>query len=141
MNASARYGTATAPVGATADPEIWGAGLSLGFSGFTIGGSFAEQDGSFGAFQNSMDGSAFDVGIGYANGPWSYSLTYFEGNNVSNLVAASREELQTVIAAAKYKVADNFSVGAFIADTEWTETVSAATVDGTVLGVSAQFSF
>ncbi len=206
VNASARYGTASAP-GKGTDPEIWGAGLKFGFSGFTIGGSFAEQDGT-----KNRDGSSFDVGIGYSNGPWSYSLTYFEGNNVDNEgildvarikavapkeavpsriateivpaveavtavgdtqgVAAvegvavgdlipgkpavkevkafagslgdptATEELKTIVLAVKYTVSSNFSVGAFIADSSFSESVGPADdVDGTVVGIGASFSF
>jgi predicted porin len=140
VDASARYGTATAtaPGGApTTDPEIWGGGISLGFSGFTFGGSYAEQDAA-----GTLDGSSYDVGIGYSNGPWSYSLTYFEGNNRTGAGPTTRAELETIMLAAKYKVAPNFSVGAFVADTEYTTPgVAANAVDATVVGVSAQFTF
>ncbi len=136
VNASARYGTASAAAGT--DPEVWGAGLSLGFSGFTIGGSYAEQDGTV-----AQDGRAFDIGIGYANGPMSYSLTYFDGENIDNEGAVgAKETLQTIMLAAKYKVASNFSVGAFIANTQFEEPGTPADdVEGTIIGVSASFSF
>ncbi len=147
INASARYGTASAPAGGT-DPEVWGAGFGIGFSGFTFGGSFAEQDGTL-----LMDGNAYDVGIGYANGPMSYSLTYFRGKNIDDENALvnglnSYEELETIVLAAKYTVNSNFSVGAFIADTDFTEDLDdfgvangGEDVSGTVLGVTASFSF
>ena len=147
VDASARWGTASAPGGGV-DPEIWGAGLNIGFSGFTIGGSFAEQDGTA-----ARDGHAYDVGIGYANGPMSYSLTYFSGENIDNenvvaLGGIAKEELETIILAATYKVNSNFKVGAFVANTDFTETFSDGAgaaglddVEGTVLGVSASFSF
>lgn len=149
VDASARWGTATGnPAGGLpgTDPEVWGAGLKLGFGGFTVGGSFAEQDGA-----GARDGAGFDVGVGFANGPWSYSLTYFEGNNrgggnshatVAPAVAGTRFELQTVVLAANYKVSPNFNVGAFVADTEFSDIAAPANdIDGTVIGVSAQFSF
>ena len=153
LDGSARYGIASAPGGAD-DPEVWGAGLSLGFSGFSFGGSYAEQDGTA-----ARDGSAYDVGIGYANGPMSYSLTYFKGKNIDdeNLGTANGtnlggqwayEELETWVLAAKYKVNSNFAVGAFIADTDFSEDFDDSglasggdDVDGTVLGVTASFSF
>ena len=136
INASARWGTASAPAAAT-DPEVWGGGLSLGFGGFTIGGSYAEQDGTANA-----DGSSYDVGIGYSSGPMSYSLTYFEGKNVDNENIATDETLETIVLAAKYKVNSNFAVSAFIANTNFEEEVSNVDdVEGTVLGVAAQFSF
>jgi predicted porin len=141
VNASARYGTASAPAAGT-DPEVWGAGLKIGFSGFSIGGSYAEQDGTgVGAGLGNQDGSAYDVGIGYANGPMSYSLTYFSGSNVDN-VAFGEETLDTIVLAAKYKVASNFSVGAWIADVSFEDVAAPANnVDGTVVGVGASFSF
>jgi hypothetical protein len=145
VDASARYGTASA-TGAT-DPTIWGAGLNLGFAGFTVGGSFAEQEGTA-----ARDGHSYDAGIGYANGPMSYSFTYFKGTNADNenavLAVNANEDLETFMLAAKYKVNSNFSVGAFIADTSFEEDLNDAglagggeDVDGTVVGVTASFSF
>ena len=147
LDGSLRWGQASAP-GAAIDPEIWGAGLAVGFSGVTIGGSYAEQDGTL-----ARDGSAYDLGISYANGPMSYSLTYFKGKNIDNEnitngALYAYEELETWVLAAKYKVNSNFSVGAFIADTDFSEDIDDSgnatggdDVDGTVFGVSASFSF
>ena len=147
VDASARWGTASAPAGGV-DPEVWGAGLNVGFSGFTIGGSFAEQDGTA-----AMDGHSYDVGIGYANGPMSYSLTYFSGENIDNenvvaLGGIAKEEMETIVLAVKYTVNSNFKVGAFIANTDFSESFSDGAgaaglddVEGTVLGVGAAFSF
>ncbi len=146
VDASARWGTASAPAGGV-DPEVWGFGLNLGFGGFTIGGSFAEQDGTA-----AQDGHSFDVGIGYSDGPMSYSLTFFSGENIDNenvaLGGAAKEELETIVLAVKYTVNSNFKVGAFIANTDFTETfdnagtaLGAENVEGTVLGVGASFSF
>ena len=137
VNASARYGTASAPAAGT-DPEVWGAGLSIGMNGFTFGGSYGEQDGTA-----LRDGRAFDVGIGYSNGPVSYSLTYFDGENIDNEGApGAKESLETIILAVKYKVASNFSVGAFVANTKFEEAATPVDdVEGTIVGVSASFSF
>ena len=147
VDASARWGTASAPAGGV-DPEVWGAGLNLGFSGFTIGGSFAEQDGTA-----ARDGHAYDVGIGYTSGPMSYSLTYFKGENADNenvvaLGGIAKEEMETIVLAVKYAVNSNFKVGAFIANTDFTESfddtgaaTGAENVEGTVIGVGASFSF
>jgi len=149
VDGSVRWGQASAVPGPGAvDPEVWGAGLAIGFSGVTIGGSYAEQDGA-----GVLDGSAYDIGVSYANGPMSYSLTYFKGKNIDqeNPVATAvynYEELETIMLAAKYKVNSNFSVGAFIADTDFTEDLDDSgnagggdDVDGTVLGVTTSFSF
>ncbi len=153
IDASARYGVASG-FGTNSDPEIWGAGLSFGFSNFTFGGSYAEQTDTA-----SSDGSSYDLGMSYANGPMSYSLTYFKGKNIDNENPGTTngtlprgvwayEELETWVLAAKYKVNSNFAVGAFIADTDFSEDFDDSgvasggdDVDGTVLGVTASFSF
>jgi predicted porin len=164
LGLSARYGTASAAPGGT-DPEVWGGGINLGFGAFKIGGSFGEQDGTA-----DNDGNSFDVGVSYANGPWSYSLTYFEGTNADdeaiagvtgvtagfdsegNLVTpgvigvgalpGAKETLKQIIAAATYKVNGNFKVSAFIADVDFDEDTSTANdIEGTVVGFGAKFSF
>jgi hypothetical protein len=135
INASARYGTASAPAPAVNDPTVWGVGGSLGYAGWTVGGSFVDQDGTA-----ARDGQAGDFGIGYANGPMSYSLTYFKGKNQNN-EAPGFETLETIMLATKYKVADNFNVGAYIARTDFTEGNTVDDIEGTSVGVSASFSF
>ena len=82
---SGRWGIATddrAKIAGTdigRNPQIWSAGLNLGYGGFTIGGSFAEQNNS-----GDEDGIAYDVGVSYRTGPWGFSFTYFHGENVSD---------------------------------------------------------
>jgi predicted porin len=146
VDGSARYGIASG-FGGSDDPEIWGLGLSMGFGGFTFGGSYAEQNDA-----GKFDGKAYDVGMGYSDGPMSYSLTYFLGESVNDeniaLLNAGDEELETIMLAVKYQVAAGFSVGAFLADTQFSEDFDddgaaggGDDVEGTVLGVSASFSF
>jgi len=75
--ASGRWGIADQPVGG--DSTIWGTGLNIGFAGFTVGGSYAQQSGT--SDNQLRDGSAYDLGVSYATGPWAASLTYFRGEN------------------------------------------------------------
>jgi hypothetical protein len=49
--------------------------------------------------------------------------------------------LKQVIAAATYKVNGNFKVSAFIADVDFDEDIGTDTVEGTVVGFGAKFSF
>ena len=61
------------------DPEVWNAGMNLGYDGWTVGGSFAEQNNA-----GNMDGTSFDAGVSYTTGPWSFSFAYFRGENVDD---------------------------------------------------------
>jgi len=142
---SARWGTASAPAG-TPDPEVWGVGANLSFNGITIGGSFAEQkDGG------AMAGESYDFGVAYANGPWSYSLTFFHGESLDNenFVAnpIAEEELEQILLGATYRFNSNFAIGGYIADVDFDEQVSDGNVgtgddvDGTVVGLSFRLDF
>ena len=74
---SGRYGTADAA--GRANPDIWSAGLNLGMAGFTIGGSYAEQNDA-----GTFNGEAFDLGMSYETGPRGFSITWFHGENKGN---------------------------------------------------------
>jgi len=146
---SGRWGTASAPAGAL-DPEVWGVGANVSFGNITIGGSYAEQKDT-GA--NAQDGESYDFGIAFANGPWSYSLTYFHGENDDNEnyiaigAANPTEELDQILLGATYRFNSNFAMGGYIADVDFDEQVSdggAGTgddVDGTIVGISMRLDF
>ncbi|MEM7057397.1 MAG: porin [Pseudomonadota bacterium] len=87
---------------AGSNPQIWGAGINLGFAGFSIGGSFAEQNDA-----GNADGRSFDVGVSYRTGPWGFSVTYFNGENVDNenAGAGADENLQQIQLAVDYDLA------------------------------------
>ncbi|MEQ9240119.1 porin [Roseovarius indicus] len=78
---SARWGTAENRFDPRADPQLWGAGISVERGGFTIGGSWAESRGSSRA---RNDGVAYEVGISYETGPWTFAFTHFHGQNTDN---------------------------------------------------------
>ncbi len=76
---SGRYGIGDIP-GQSGDPEVWSAGLNLGYGGFTVGGSYADADGDHGLAQ----GEYWDAGVSYETGPWGFSFTYARGENVDD---------------------------------------------------------
>ena len=61
------------------DPTVLGFGANFGYGGFSIGGSWAEQNNS-----GDEDGTAYEVGIAYKTGPWGFSFNYLHGENVSD---------------------------------------------------------
>jgi predicted porin len=131
------------------NPTVWSAGLNLGYAGFTIGGSFAEQNNTS-CFNNSdnplsgfgtnsalcMDGTAWDAGIAYETGPWGFSFTYFKGENVDNEAqlngfAGADETLKQYLLAMNYDLAKGVAVGAYGAYVDFDEEV------GDVIGIDA----
>lgn len=82
-------------------PYVYGAGLNLGYMGFNLGGSWANyndgvnvQRGNTGiasVFLNNytVDGNAYEYGIGYTFGPAVVSLNGFYGENEAALINAT----------------------------------------------------
>ena len=105
--------------------DLWqySAGLNVGFSGVTLGGSFGIEDSG-----RSTDGYAFDVGASYRRGPWALGATYFmsevEGRiaNPSGpgfVAAPGDDELKAVALGTSYAVGPGITASASILYVEW----------------------
>lgn len=133
---AAGYNRASAPDVVEAlggdDLEQFKVGASVGFGGFSIGGSYAEEtEGRLGidteAFVDafidaieggagfttaaaasastslsSSEGKAWDLGVSYATGPWGVSATYFHGEQEGSLTTAGENEVDAYVGAVSY---------------------------------------
>jgi len=86
------------------DPEAWSAGLNLGMSGFTIGGSYADWNKAGGNMET------FDLGVSYATGPWGVSFTYVH----SELNDDDNGEIDKFLLGMDYKLAQGIRLGAWV---------------------------
>lgn len=131
------------------DPTVFGGGLNLGYAGVTIGGSWAEQNNSVGGIQ---DGTAWDAGISYETGPWGFSFTYFNGENVDNesifngAANGIDENLDQYLLGATYALAKGVKLGAYGAYIDFSEDTGDAggagdDVDGFIIGTGIKISF
>ena len=143
---SARWGIATIE-GANDEPTVLGFGANVGFGGVTLGGSWAEQNGSA---NGQLDGTSFDVGVKYATGPWSFSATWFHGENTDDetlggLTSAVQDEtLDTYGIGINYQLAKGVRLNGFAAYVDFDEEDNGATardVDGFVIGTGIGLSF
>lgn len=151
---SARWGIAAGA--GDSNPTVHGFGLNLGYAGFTIGGSWAEQNNSEGGGTSGdrQDGTSYDLGLSYETGPWGFSFTYFRGENVDNenafATTGNDETLDMFLIGANYKLAKGVSLGAFGAYVDFDEETGDAfgpsssggdDVDGFVIGTGISLSF
>jgi predicted porin len=66
--------TTTSLISAGADDdEAWAIGVNVGFSGFTVGGSYGEDNNGL---SGNFESTGWDVGGSYSTGPWGVSVTY-----------------------------------------------------------------
>ncbi|MBY8976400.1 porin [Rhodobacteraceae bacterium NNCM2] len=131
------------------NPTVFGGGANFGYAGFTIGGSWAEQNNSIGSLQ---DGNAWDAGISYETGPWGFSFTYFKGENVDNESVfngnafGNDETLAQYLLGVNYKLAKGVSLGAYGAYVDFEEETGDAggsgdDVDGFIIGTGIKITF
>ena len=144
--ASARWGIGQGNIagGTTDTPTVLGFGLNLGYAGFTIGGSWAESNEHT---NGTNDGTAYDVGVSYATGPWTFSFTYFHGENSDYTAAVGGafvgvDEQDTFGAAANYQLAKGVRLNLFGAYVDLDAAQGpAADRDGWVIGTGIGLSF
>ena len=138
---SGRYGVADVP-GSGGDPEVWAAGLNLGYAGFTIGGSYAESDKDHGV----QEGQYWDAGISYETGPWGFSFTYADGENVnSESLTGGDEELQQYLLGVSYALAQGVTLSGWGGYVDFEEDANDINgpddVDAWIIGTSIAVSF
>ena len=135
---SGRYGIGQSNVAAGPDtPTIYSFGVNLGYAGFTIGGSWAESNEHNAGVD---DGIAYDFGMSYATGPWTFSVTYFHGENGE--AGGTSDEQDTFGAAVDYKLAKGVRLNLFGAYVDLDAAEGAAgDRDGWVIGTGIGLSF
>ena len=148
--AAGRWGIAEDDsVGATNNPQVFGGSMRLGFGGFQVGGGFAEQNNS-----GNRDGRSFDAGIAYRTGPWGFSFTYLNGENVDDEnefnALGNDESRDSFLAAVNYNLAKGVRLGIFgiyenfdedTGDALGNRAATGDDVDGFVIGTGIALNF
>lgn len=96
-------------------------GGNVSFSGFTVGGSYAnELDGKTDlANTTSSEGDSWDVGVSYSTGPWAFGVTYLNGSTEGSIATSGEDELQAVQAGLSYAVGPGITARAGVMWAEW----------------------
>jgi len=156
---SGRWGTANDNDGS--DSSIWSIGTQVGFSGFTVGGAYAEQNGA-----GVRNGRAWSAGVAYATGPWAIGVEYFNGKNRGNgdgeaasvgivggvpavipstlTPESGDEKLEQFLVQITYSVGAGVSVSAYGAWADFDDADGGVTkddIDGFVIGTGIALSF
>ena len=134
----ARWGTGNAPTGAGGDPETWGIGAQGGFSGFSIGGSYAENDN--GGVAGAGDQSGWSAGVQYdIPGPWTVGFEAYLGE--ADLGAAGDTEYSAYQLGARRNLGPGVNWDLSLTFVEAEDATGTLDVEGTVIGTSINLSF
>jgi len=79
----------------------YSAGTQLSYAGFTLGGSYRQQNAAGAAA--AFDGSAWDAGLQYASGPYAVSLAYFR-SEVDGTVGGGEDTIEAYQLSGKYNL-------------------------------------
>ncbi len=97
-------GDVEASVAGVDDAEAWQIGLNVGFSGFTVGGSYGADNN---ATSGNTDSESWDVGAKYATGPWGVSLGYMHSETE---VAGGDDERDLIEGAVSYALGPGITI-------------------------------
>jgi predicted porin len=117
------------------DDEAWAIGLNVGFSGFTVGGSYGENNnGADGAF----DSIGWDVGASYKTGPWGVSLGYFHSE--TEVLSLGDDERDLIEGGVSYALGPGITI---VGSLQWMDedNVSTDDTDGWAAAVQSKISF
>ncbi len=131
------------------DPSTWGVGGTIGFSGFTIGGHYAENDnGGFSGFNGiggRSDSSGWSFGATYdAPGPWAFEALTFQGKSDSDPTLVGGDNKYEA-----YQIGANRDVGPGVswsiygvwAKEDNKDTIGTDLDDGYIIGTAINLSF
>ncbi len=104
-------------------PELVQGHVSIGYAGFTLGGSWAEQNESSGG---EYDGTSYSIGGTYnPDGPWSFGLTYFHGEMVDfmHVGFGPRVSLCSTFLDASYQANERTNLSVYLGHVNYREDV------------------
>ncbi len=134
----------------------WNVGASVGYAGFTLGGSYVSVEsgqraivtagpgagttGNFGVAAPVVatnEGDGWEVGLSYEQGPWAFGVSYFTGVQEGVILNPDRDFTQSVTGGVSYTLAPGVNVLASIGFVESdSEFVSGGTFGGVPAGTT-----
>lgn len=143
---------ATSGADTYADFRTWNYGLSVGYAGFTLTHSFANNSNS-GKYTNqgnnntgttgSNDGTSYDIGLAYANGPWGVAYFYQRSKLEGNTTIAADDKVTYNHLSAKYTLGPGIDLKSSLFHIKYDdETTTAANTNkgwGLVAGMAITF--
>ncbi|MBL4692611.1 MAG: porin, partial [Magnetovibrio sp.] len=125
-------------------------GLSVGMAGFTVSGSYIDYNdlrGTVAADKAAQDGSTYELGVGYATGPYSVAVAYSKSKSTGDTsVAGDNTDNRWLVSAAYDLGAGVALTGNYFSNERNPEGAAASTnatdtfkVTGVVAGIAVSF--
>ena len=132
--------------GGSTDQEGYRIGANVGFSGFTVGGVYADVDNEIDNITSSTavsDYKAYDFGVSYETGPWKVAASYYHTETPLSAATAGDDETTHYMLSGSYAAGPGVTFGANIFMAEYDDETTAAASNnegwGVVGGVTLEF--
>lgn len=110
-------GNGNAPPGTVnGDLRQWGAGASIGYMGFTLGGGYRHTDNIWGVKDTS--GQDWNVGIQYETGPWTFGAQYGQSEAKLSLVGQT-DDFSGGMVGGMYALGPGINLNAAVQYFDW----------------------
>jgi predicted porin len=110
------------------DNTQWGAGASLGYAGFTLGGGYKKSSNRYGA--RDVDQRDWNVGLAYATGPWTLGVQYHDAkaeDPLGNAGSAGQEDEYTGVSlGAMYELGPGIKLYGGVQYFDWSSNITTA---------------
>ncbi len=145
-----RYGTGDSAVLGVSDPETWAVGATVGYAGFTFGGTYADNDnggdnttGSLARGLGGSDSRGWSFGGNYdLPGPWSVGAETYQGESKSGPGAKKdKYEAYKIGATRSLGAGVSWDVYAVYAQSKNREPGTSVAYDGTLIATAINLSF
>lgn len=127
------YATADGNAAGLEGSDMYGGGISLGFSGFVIGGNYTVQD----VQGEADDRDYYDLGVAYSTGPWGASIQWAHSEQ-------GTREADHYLGAVSYDLGPGVTAGVYagFGDGDGVDSNGVAgNVDGFLVGTGFALSF
>lgn len=123
--------------------DVTHGGLNVGMAGFTVGGGYSDFNDDSSSVNNTNDGKAWELGVGYETGPYSVSAGYLKAENKGTVATAGDNKDTRWNLAATYDLGAGVALTAdyfhATADAEGTAATTKTTVSGMIAGIEVGF--
>ena len=127
------------------DIEQFSAGANIGFAGFTIGGSYANETSGRTSVSGgniiSTEGESYDIGVSYSTGPWSFGVAYIHGEVEGAIGTPGEDEMDAASVGIEYAVAPGVTASVSGLWADWDEEGTNSDNDGFAGSVGINFGF
>lgn len=126
--------------GGTTDQTGWRIGANFGYSGFTLGGSYANVDNDIKGITSTTavtDYTAYEAGLSYETGPWTVAFSYYHSDSPLASGTPGSDKATHYQLGGAYNLGPGVDLLATVFRADFEDQTTAASLNNDAWGVAA----